>query len=51
MMVPGESIGAADLDLGTRPAAAPSRLPAPDSAPSPSRLQATQDSPRSNPGA
>jgi len=45
MMVPGENIGADDLDLSPRlPVTAP-RLPAPDAASSPSRLQATLNPP------
>jgi two-component system nitrogen regulation response regulator NtrX len=48
MMVPGESIGADDLDLAPRPAGAASRPRLPDPAPSPSRLQATQELPPDN---
>ncbi len=49
MMVPGESIGADDLDLAPRPAAAASRPHAPDGAPAPSRLQAALDRPPDDP--
>jgi len=45
IMVPGELIGADDLDLATRPAITASRPPAADAASSTSRLQAMLDPP------
>jgi len=49
MMVPGEIIGADDLDLASRTAFAGSRSQPPAPAPSQNRLQATQNPPQHDP--